>query len=114
MSVRYTINEESSATFQVDCTDEEGTAVTPTAAWWSLLDEDGAVVNSREEVAFSPLASTMYVDLETADTALSDATAPRRKVLVHYVYTSDRGVGRVHNEEIEFTIVNLLGRPEAS
>lgn len=66
-------------------TDEDGSAVTPNEASWSLYSERG-VVNSREDVAITSLASSMDVVLSG-----DDLTAGLTYFVVEGTYDSDVG-----------------------
>lgn len=77
---------ESGYVVQIDITDELGEAVSPTSATWTLTDGSDTVINSREDVAISSLASTVYITLGKEDLDRDDGSA--RKVEVTATYTS--------------------------
>lgn len=81
----------SSYVIQIDFTDEAGDAVTPTAATWTLTDGADEVVNSRENIVVSTLASTIHVALSGADLDVDEAggrTENLRSLVVSASYNS--------------------------
>lgn len=91
--------------------DEEAAAVAPTAASWSLTDTDGVVVNSRDDVAISPLATTATIVLSGADLAVSGAVSVTRVLTVEATYTSSLGSGLPLKQEIRFPVDPLVAVP---
>lgn len=89
--IKQQINSGSTAFVNVVPKDEDGTAVTPSAASWYLVNEDGDVVNSRSNVTISSLSASIDIELEPTDTQYSDGSA--RVLRVDYTYDSDRGSG---------------------
>ncbi len=93
----------------VSFTDDDGNAETPTSANWTLTDENGTVINEREEVAITGLASSKTITLsgddldllagETGETAI-------RHFLVQAVYNSDLGNDLPLVKAVAFPIVN--------
>jgi len=65
--------DQSSYVVQVDFSDETGAEVTPTAATWTLTDGNGDLVNTRENIPVTSLASTIYVALSGADLDVEEA-----------------------------------------
>ena len=53
--------EKSTYVVPVTFRDENGISVAPTAATWTLTNEYGVVINSRSDVAISPLAATVNI-----------------------------------------------------
>lgn len=100
------------STFVVPLTfrDENGDAVVPTAATWSLMSEYGVTVNERSGVAFDSLASTVNVVLTGSDLAtLGELDNCTRLLLVEATYSSSLGTDLNLREEIEFSIRPLVG-----
>ena len=90
--------------------DENGDAVVPTAATWTLTTEYGVVVNSRANVAILPLAATVNVVLTGADlTMLGELDNRTRLLLVQATYNSSLGSGLNLRDEIEFSVRPLVG-----
>ena len=90
--------------------DENEESVTPTAATWTLTDESGNVINSRDDVALSGLAAEMEVVLSGDDLALADGfsgNAEKRIFTVEATYNSDLGVGLPLRDQLEFPVYNL-------
>lgn len=92
---------------------ESGPAVTPTAATWSLVDLEGAIINGREDVALAIDGSGKgLIVLKGADLAVPGAEEVRRRVLVQATYTSARfGADLPLTEEFEVTVQPLAGIP---
>lgn len=84
-------------------TDENGDAVTPNTATWTLTDRAGVVVNGREDVTISSLAATKDVVLSGADLAVTDNRYRHRLFTVEYTYTSSLGT-LPGKEEVGFYI----------
>lgn len=111
MAQEYTghVKEKGTFVIQSDWKDDAGAATTPTAATWTLTDEDGTVINSREDVVISSLSTTNYIVTTGDDNALQSATDNgKRVVTVEFTYTSDRGSGLKGKDEYIYWIENLL------
>lgn len=90
-------------------TDKAGAAVTPDSIAWTLTDERGRVVNSRNAVAIAVPASSVDIVLSDADLALSGARDTGGRVLtVKAVYDSTEGTNLTLNDEVNFRIVPLV------
>lgn len=86
-------------------TDENGGAVTPSAASWTLKDRVGNVINSREDVTISSLSTTVYILLEGDDLNYTSST---RYFTIEYTYTSDT-YGEVTDKDILIFYVQYNG-----
>jgi len=73
---------------QLAFTDETGAAATPTSATVTLTDEQGAIVNSRDDVAISPLAANTYVVLNGNDLLLTGGQQAVRTGTIKAAYNS--------------------------
>ena len=104
--------EESSFPLEIDFTDEERVAVIPNVIIWSLYDEDGAIVNSRENVNVPPVASIKIL-IEGDDLVLPDIEKPERRALIEWEYNSTFGTNIPKKVEYVFEIENLLNLPKA-
>ena len=90
--------------------DENGTAVAPNSATWTLTNEYGVLVNGRLDVALSAPASTVNIVLTGADLAmLGELDNRKRLLLVEATYSSSLGTGLNLREEIEFVVRPLVG-----
>jgi hypothetical protein len=87
--------------------DEDGTAVTPSAATWTLTDDHGSVINSRSAVSETP-ASTVTIVLSGADLAASDPLQLNRRLLIEWTYNSTAGTGLPGKHEASFDIDDLV------
>ena len=111
---RITLAEEAveQSTFVVPVTfrDEQGQAIAPTVATWTLTNEYGVVVNGRTAVPISPLAATVNVVLTGADLRmLGELDNRKRLLLIEATYNSSLGTGLNLREEIEFVVRPLVG-----
>lgn len=95
MATRITtlVQEKGTAVFTVAFTDEDGSAVTPGAATWTLTDKKGNAINSRTAVTISPLSTSVTIVLSGDDLALGSETTSdhERHLTVEYTYTSSAG-----------------------
>jgi hypothetical protein len=90
--------------------DENDEAVAPASATWSLTDEAGNIINSREDVVLSGLAEEMSVVLSGDDLGLAagfSGNAEKRIFTVEATYNSDLGVGLPLRDQLEFPVYNL-------
>lgn len=102
--------EQSTIVVQVTFRDESGAEVAPIAAAWTLTNEYGVIVNSREDVALNLPAATASVVLTGDDLAmLGEMDTGKRLLLVEATYNSSLGAGLHLREEIEFMIRPLVG-----
>jgi hypothetical protein len=102
--------EESTYVITLNFTDENGDPVTPTAANWTLTDESGAAINSRENVVLSGLAAEMEVVLSGNDLAISSGfsgVSEMRVFTIEATYNSDLGVGLPLKDQLKFPVYNL-------
>lgn len=75
MQILGDVNEGSTAKVTATITDiDTGLPISPKSATWSLFDESGAIVNSREDVVISPLASTVNVVLSGLDLVVTNGS----------------------------------------
>jgi hypothetical protein len=104
------VNEKSTLGIVVDFEDEDGNAVAPSSATWTLTDNNGNVINNRQDEAISPAASVTIVlsgdDLQITTDELSSGMVLRR-LLVEGVYTSNLGNDLPLKESCFFSIRNL-------
>lgn len=103
-------NEQSTYPITVSFADENGDAVTPTSATWTLTDTRGNVVNGRDSVEISPLSTSATILLFGADLSLrEDVHLGKTRVLtISGFYDSDLGDSLPLNMETEFTINDLV------
>ena len=80
------------AAIMVYFTNEDGNAVVPKEAAWSLMDKKGNIINYRKNVAISPLASTSRIVLQRLDllpdVSLAIGVKQKRILRVKSVYDS--------------------------
>ena len=104
----YTEAVKEKSTFKITCTwkNTAGTAVTPDSAIWTLTDEDGTVINSREDVSIATPSTTNDIILSGDDLAFSGNG--KRVVTTEAVYDSDEGNNLTLKDEYIFYIEDLL------
>lgn len=108
--LRTKAQEEATFGIPIAFVDDADAAVTPSAATWTLTDQNGVVVNSRSAVAISPLSTTATIVLSGQDLALTTSLLGTvRVLLVEFTYTSSLGSGLPGKHQIEFEIENLVG-----
>lgn len=100
--------EESTYVITVPFVDEDGAAVVPTSATWTLSDDRGNIINSRENVAIVVAASVDIV-LSGADLALQGSDdSGNRRFTVKATYNSGLGSGLKLNKEVSFDVTDLV------
>lgn len=105
-----TANEEGTAVFQCVFRDEDNNLVVPQTMTWTLTDIEGTVINSREDVAISPLNSTVYIVMSGDDLALQSGESGHqveRLLTLEGTYNSTYGNDLPLKEERLFYITNL-------
>jgi len=106
--IKQDAREESTRILDVSFFDETDAAVTPGEVHWTLSDENGTVINSRDAVVMTP-DTTVEIVLTGDDLAiLSSSDNGKRCLFVHAVYDSVVARGLQLNEEIWFNIAGLL------
>lgn len=104
---------EEESTYIVQCTftDEDGNAVVPNSINWTLTDDDGTVINSREQVAVGSPASSIEVVLSGDDLLLSETEetyeAASRIFTIEATYDSDAGSDLPLKNSCQFVVRNL-------
>jgi len=103
------------STYIITCAfvDEDDDAVTPDAdtITWSLMDTNGNIINSREDVAIASLSSIDVV-LSGDDLAIQTGETGgfvSRRFLVKAVFDSDAGNNLPLRDEAIFSLENLTG-----
>jgi hypothetical protein len=100
--------EESTFVVVADFQDEDGNAVAPNSASWSLVDEDGNIVNSREDISINSPSSSENILLSGDDLTLTDGRSEEaRYVVVEGTYDSTLGNDLPIKDQIKFYILNL-------
>ena len=90
--------------------DEDNDPVTPASGTWTLTDEDGTVINSREDIEISGLSTSNDVVLSGDDLAVSSGFAgvsEKRIFTFEGTYNSDLGVGLPLKDQLIFPVYNL-------
>lgn len=103
--------EESTAKITIAFTDEDGNAATPSAITWTLTDENGTIINDREDVAVAVPASSIDVALSGDDLAMQSGETGDsvfRIFTAEWTYSSDLGAGLPGKDSLKFPLVNLV------
>jgi len=105
------LQEESSGIVTLTFTDDDGNSVVPNQITWSLTDEDGTVINSREDVSATPGSSVNVVlsgdDLQIQTSEASEVYV-KRYIVVEATYNSvDAGNDVPLKEQGLFYVDNL-------
>jgi len=102
--------EESTFIITASFTDEDGNAVAPDTAIWTLTDKDGTVINSRSNVTITNPTNSEDIVLSGDDLALQigESNIAIRILTVEATYDSDAGSDLPLKESVEFIIDNLL------
>lgn len=107
-------NERSTLAIDLEFRDGGATAplVTPTSATWSLVDDAGAIVNSRDAVALTVVSGLATIVLTGADLAVAGSVELDRHVTVRAVYNSATyGSNLSLTEEFTIRLAPLRGVP---
>jgi hypothetical protein len=86
-------------------TDEDGNAVTPDAATWSLYDETNTIVGTREDIAITGLSTSVTVQIAGQYMYAGSDPRGKRKFVLQTTYDSTK----TKNAQAEFEIENILG-----
>jgi len=90
--------------------DEDNDPVTPATGTWTLTDEDGTVINSREDEVISSLDTSVDVVLSGDDLAVSagfSGVSEKRIFTFEGTYNSDLGAGLPLRDQLVFPVFNL-------
>lgn len=102
--------EQSTYVVTIAFTDEDGNAVAPDTATWTLTDDEGTVINLRQDVTISSPSATEEVLLTGDDLAITDTYSPRRIFTIEATYTSGTfGAGLPLTGAAQFTVERLVG-----
>lgn len=110
ISILSTVAKEGS-TYIITCafTDEDGDPMTPVSMTWTLTDSAGTVINSRQDVAITPLSTSVNVVLYGDDLALSGSAQAVRVFTLEGTYNSTLGLGLPFKDAIKFNLDDLPG-----
>lgn len=111
--ISLTVHAVEKSTYIVTATfkDEDGTLVVPNIITWTLTDESGAIINSRENVSVAIPLSTINIVLQGLDLAMQAGETTGtigRVVTINADYNSTLGSNLPLKGEVKFYIDNLL------
>lgn len=105
------VNERSTLAITVNFTDDDGNAVVPSSAAWTLIDKNGTIINNREDEIISPAASVTIVlvgdDLQITD-GEDTSNVVLREFLIEGTYNSSIGYNLPFKETCYFYVRNLF------
>jgi len=78
---------------------------------WSLVDIEGNIINSRDNIPLDPPADTIDIALSGEDLASSGNHSLRRYLIVKGTYNGVFGNDLSIIDEVAFQISNLRGEP---
>lgn len=87
--------------------DEDDNPVVPSSVTWTLTDEDGVVINDREDVVATP-ATSLEMVLSGLDLAVSGQVTATRILTVSGVYDSDAGSDLPLRAHVRFSVEGLV------
>ena len=106
VDLRESVPEEGTCVITTEFEDEDSNPVIPTAITWTLTDDEGNVVNSRENIAVGVPAASIDILLYADDVQIGVFGTVRR-LLVQATYDSVLGSNLPLKGECYFTIENL-------
>lgn len=115
-----TTEAEELSSYKVTCafTDDDGDAVIPNLIKWSLIDEDGNIINSRSWVSVETPAASTEVALYDKDLQIKVTEAIQeavvRRFVVYAEYDSDLGSNLPLYGSCRITIRNLVRTSSSS
>jgi len=108
LPVKLTTKAVDKSTYVVNCAfkDENGDAVVPNELKWTLTDDAGTVINSREDVVVAVPSSSEDIVLSGDDLKYSDG---RHRILtIEATYDSDAGSDLPLKESAKFMVDDLI------
>lgn len=103
------IKEESTAYLGLSFLDENGVAMTPKTATWTLSQTDGTIINSREDVSITTPGSTETVVLTGSDLVIvNDLDEEVRVFTVEGTYDDAPLTDLPFKDQVEFVIINMV------
>ncbi len=103
--------EESTAKLTISFTDEDDQVVTPNSINWTLTDDQGTIINSRDNESVAVPASTIIVGLSGDDLALQTGETGNyvyRIFTIEAVYNSSLGSNLPLKDSLKFAVRNLV------
>lgn len=85
-------------------TDETGSAVTPTTLTWTLTDEHGNVINSRQDVSVATPGASNTIVLSGLDLDVKGDEDEARIMTFEGTYSSTNGTGLPLADWVKFVI----------
>jgi hypothetical protein len=100
------VNEKQTATLSLSFYNENNQAVTPTEAWYSIIDlKSGTVIKARTEFVPSGTTQNLVITSEENRIIDSENDLEKRLVTIEWNY----GTGSKGTDEVKYLIRNLKG-----
>lgn len=105
------LKRKSSGVFTVYFKDEDGVAVTPNTATWTLMDSAGNVINERDEVSISSLSTSVDITIYGDDLNFQagESEVVTRFLRVDSTYDSGSVSDLPLIDHVEFDVVDVKG-----
>ena len=105
------VQEGSTAVVTITVLDENNDPATPKTGVWTILDSSGAVINSKKEIAISPLSSVMEVGLSGDDLPCDNENKCQITFIFEGTYdTVINGLpvnDKPIREQVKFKVINI-------
>jgi len=102
------VNEKTTSVVSVTFKDENGAAVNPATAKYTLFNvATGAVINSRSAVDVPGSTSTRLIELTPADNVIVDTALQLEEHRLYVLYTYSAGGSKTGSVEIQVVVVNM-------
>ena len=98
---------------QVSFEDEDGAAMTPDTLYWSLRNDDGNIVNGRDEVQITGLDTSVDIVLQGDDLPAlekKDQKYYHLWIVLKGTYTSTYGSGLPFADQVRISVEPLKGK----
>lgn len=112
MATRLTTKADENSTYIITAsfTDEDDNTVVPNTLTWTLVDMDGNVINERQDIVVSSLASSINIVLSGNDLALSGSSKTEERIItLEGTYDSSSGSNLPIVSSASFKIQENLG-----
>ena len=107
-TLTVTAKEKSTYVIVVTISDEDDAALIPNSLTWTLTNDVGTVINSRDTVSIAAPASVNNIVLSGLDLAIADSERRGRVLTVEGLYDSSFGNGLPLKGEVTFEVTDLV------
>jgi hypothetical protein len=92
----------------VSFVNENNQPIPPKTMTWTLTDMAGNIINSRHNISFGVMSTTLTAVLSGSDLTLTTTHDAKRVFTIEGTYDSDYGSNLPFNDQAVFTIQNLI------